>query len=526
MDNIKNKVTINKSLAYRIVFLCVAVLIVYVVYTYSFVEVSVSEEGTNDYTVRIVHDEDGSTREEDLRSSSKTFLLKRGGYSISVRSDTGSYFANVVSPGFLRTNTYSAELQPELARDFVAIEPLSCMNYGAGTVFSWVCNEVVDSGVMHVAGDRSQPPTTDGLVGYGGTVINSSFLYNNELFVIARSSAESESGEAIHAVYPLTTEGRLDISNGKVLRKLSRSGSYYAREYRDGFLVFNRSGSTVFYYSSPYEEPVELTADLPDDQDLTLQDVSTRGDNYVMAYSQPDIPAFIRGNNYRAPQYVSDDRPENTDSGSSEVFIYGNDSGNYQLDFDFPLSQARLCGDGLLCLNRSGSLVIYSLNDGEANLLHEFSDVSQIETYNDRILAVFSDGIASIDPSLGVGYYSYTLGSYTFCGVEVVSNSSEFIGCIEDQSGKSYALLFSGSNLAGTAIDKVVAELSRSDLTASVSPYKSYVHVLGEYGDPVQREAGFFINRENISTVNQSLRELAESNGLSASDYQLIFTLD
>jgi|GEM_PF-2698005 hypothetical protein len=526
MEQAKTRFKVKKSHIYSGLFLIIAFLLFLFVYNYSFVEVSIPTENENQHELQFISNRDGHVTEEVIGSSSKKFLLRRGSYSISVRDDSNSYFGSAMSPGLLRTNTYSAELQPELAREFVAVEPLSCMNFNAETLFSWICNDTIDSGAMHLAGTRTTPPTINRLTGYGGAVINSSFIYDGSLFVLVRSSAESESAEAIHAVYPLTTAGRVDISNGRVLDDLSRNGSYYASEYQDGFLVFDRLGSTVLYYPSPYDNPIEYTVSRPENQELTLQDVATRDDSYVMTYSQPDVPSFVRGSDYLAPQYISDDRPEATEGGSSEIFISKNNSENIRLSFDFAVSQAKLCGDGLLCINRSGTLAIYSFDNSETVLLYEFSDVSQIEFTRGRIIAVLSDGIVSINPSSGVGHYSYSFGSYVFCGIEIIQGSSEFVACVEDHAGKSYGLLFSSANLAGNPIDKIVAKFSESYLVKAISPYKSFIHVLGEYNDPVQRETGFFLDRDNVGSVNQSIQELAVNTGINNDEYQLIFTVD
>jgi hypothetical protein len=495
-------------------------------YNYSFIEITIDSDDSEQKTIVLTNDIGEVVRNQTTDNDSIRLLTPRGNYNVLVQANRGSFFSTAQAPGMLQTRYIDADLQTEKSRKFIGDNPLSCMHYNNDILFSWLCNDIVDLGVTHTPGNQNNPTITNRLYGYGGATFNSSFQHDGKTFALVRSSAESTEAPPIHSVYPLTNEGRLDISNGRVLRDLSSGTTYYGTAYKDGFLIFDRLGYEVFLYESPYQPPEELSLNTPSIEGINLQSISVGDDDsIIMAYSQGTIPEFQRGSQYLAPQYINDDETNRPLINTTEVFIY-KDGSVRNITFDFPVSQARLCGENLVCIGKPGLLEIYDVTTDGPVLKSKISDVLQSEDSPNGLLAVTSDGVALLNPRGGSGFFTYSFEDYEFCGINVRKGEPGYTLCIVDSDAKRYAIYIDETSLTNEPIDKIVSTLNSEEYISTVSVYESFVHILGEYGERMQTPDGYFLDRNRITVVNEDIEGRLIELGFDNAVYDLVFTVD
>lgn len=502
------------------------ILLTYCVFTFSYIEITVASGRTDiDTTYMLTRQGDDKT-EFKTRSQHIKRLVRRGNYEVSVRQAETSYLAVGKSGGFFGTSSFTASLISEKAREFVGNNPNACMYLLPPVVASTPCNSTVDELSIHMPASSKEPTFIKKARG-PAALLEGVVSTKEGNFAIVSIESEQEGSGNYHALYPINTDGVLDVANEHMLTALNGGRTYKAASYQDGWIAYSKDGSEILYFKSVNSAPSTLKIDKPDDTSLALVDLAVFDEQIVLTYAN-QTPV---GRNFDDPSGTKSHSAEFETQRAKikqrhEVIVYSNNQSKY-ITFAKPLTVVRSCGTQELCVVfEGGNMGVYDISKSKPGLKYELTGVVDLDNSNRMTLVVRNDGIYRFDISKKEGFLEYGLGSYKYCGIK--TGDTSYVLCIADKSNKRLALRINLMMTNNDSIDKKIAELSMIRQVKNISIYGRYIYISPDVGNPQPNpQTGFFeYDKTTVINANLKINQEIDRLGISRSAYTIINTIN
>jgi hypothetical protein len=444
-------------------------------------------------TLKIHENSDNIITKTVQNKSSVT--VRSGTYALSLHSGPNSLITVVSVPSFFGTTTVRGDLENEQKRTFVGTNPSPCMMYVANTFYSMACGEQMSSVLQQISPTLSLPgytitPSTD-IVG----VVLGTAATNTATYALIENYADDE-----------TLRKLVKIGSG-----LSEASAIDIPPIYDGELAVTASGNRLLAYSMEakvgyiYDESTGLLQKitLPTaDEGLNLVDVSISDKFVVTTYADSQENDGIEGE---------------TITGKSTIFVQDANKTVVKHTEPTPYIKAAYCGEKNVCTVGVDGLDIFVQEGDSLKKTTTFPGVNDLFTSGDTVRYVDDVGVKIFDSKTLTGYYEYTTGKYTACGVS--ASVDGYLLCVIDTKSQKHALFISIKDKAGSdAIDKKVLELVKSRYVSGVNAVNNYIYVIPDYGDVDI----FTKDNETTIQVNQVIDSIIRKSTIPKQQYFVI----
>jgi hypothetical protein len=474
--------------------LLVASVVVFLVSSYGFIEVD-SGASSGEMTYKLQRQ--GSQNADELKSTSTKIrkLVRKGSYEILVKSGDKSSFAVAQVKGFLSTTTVSSRLAPEKGRTFVGDNPGPCMYY-ADLLYSYSCGGTLADIVSHLPATDTQPSyTMDNSVNVEDLI--EGFIKTKDGDFVIVQSFSVEGGNSPHTAYKV--KNGVDAGGGIELAGLDSAKSYSIDTFRQGFIAYDDSFSSLVYYESVSTQPKAIVLESPEEAEFKPYLFDASGERILALYS-----------NNTAGEVADIHDPG--DNVKNEIVVYDNGSQKkFSLD-GRQYSGAKLCGNNEICLLSEKDLIVYGISGNKLQQLFQVSSVNDVEMVAGTLLVFRDKEVLSLSIDPRNGSINYSLGDYKFCGVRV--GTSSYVLCLINSKDEKLALRVDMKVDSSDNIDKKIAQLLKLPEVASIPIYDKRIFISPELGELVfnQSSGGFGYDpakRQAVaSKINQELNEL------------------
>lgn len=498
-------------------------LMLYLVFSYSFllIEVSDSQEGNISYRIN----RSGDLKQDYENTGSKTIkkFVKRGSYEIVVRQGDKSYYSVTDSERFLRTKKVKSSLTAEKEREFVGDNPLGCIYLVVERMLSNECGDSIANTQVHVPATSSQPTSPQKARTPLSGFVEGAANTEEGVVVLVKNPASSREEGAPHTTYLLQDDG--NTIEGIAMNELSSDGLYAIKPYKKGFIVYRENHNDVYYYKNRTSKPELISLPSPKPDTLGLRTVHVLNDSLLAVYSTTELEAssdIISAEGIEAHSIESE--LDMKKAKSVAILLTNDQSRSYS--FNVPPSALILCDEEKLCSLHDGALDVYSLSGKKPKQLFELSGITDIEVSTNGVLLVHSEGIVRLDLDRRSGSFEYTFGDYVFCGIKNIQ--TDYLVCVENSIGGSSVLKLDPSRNNTTNIDKKIHKLLGLEEVAGVSVYGNFVHVSPNLGDLVYRQdiGGFDYDPTTRKNINELIYKKIDELGIDRNVYKVINALD
>lgn len=515
---IRRKITIG-------VVISIFLMLGYWFWAYSYIEVVVANGRSDADITFVLANQDGNKTEIKSHSSHIKRLVRRGSYEVSVRQAETSYMAVGRAGGFFSTSSFTASLLSEKAREFVGNNPNACMYLLSAVVASTPCDSTVDELNIHMPASSNEPTYVKEARG-PAALLEGIVSTKEGIFAIVSIESEQEGAGNYHALYPISTDGVLDVTNEHLLKALNGSKTYKAASYQDGWIAYNKDGSEILNFKSVKSTPSTIKIDKPGDASLALIDLAVFDEQIVLTYAN-QTPA---GRNFDDPSGTKSHSAEFETQRAKikqkhEVVVYSKNQSKH-ITFAEPLTVVRSCGTQELCVVfDGGKMGVYDISKPKPRLIYELTGVVDLDNSNKETLVVRNDGVYKFDITKKEGYLEYGLGSYRYCGIK--TNDTSYVLCIADKSNKRLALRINQTVTNNDSIDKKIAELSLVRQVKNISIYGRYIYISPDVGSlqPNSQTGLFEYDKATVKNANSVISQEIDRLGISRSAYTIIKTI-
>jgi hypothetical protein len=456
---------------------------------YSFLEIRINDTSTHEgYSLEFLTPAGKSLSEQTNQKTVKK-LLRRNSYQIEISSSTGSFFTHVKTGGFLSTSRIEAELIPENSRVFVGDNPLPCMSYSIGLLFSWECLNDVSRGVVH------QPATEQlasahkrlDVFGYSGLIMEDLVQKTDSAYILARLDFD---GPGSIDFYKISQAGVVDGSSPIKIAGTDIASVYGVMNHENSYAIYSHQGDSILLLDDIGATPTQIKPSDHNKEGLTLYSFGSYGKDMLLVYTAKTtnelskasyFPSFPANDDLR---HSSEGFVEQEEDESGGILILTNKQGGGRvIEFDFGITQARLCDTNLLCVLHNGELDLYDISGAKPLKQHSLVGIEQIEMLGNDLIAINQKGVLKLNASGLTGYYAYIFGDYTYCGMRVTN--SDFLLCISNAAAstrKRSVLKIDINSTETDFIDKKLLQLAQLDSIDQLSIYGNIIHVSPDYG--------------------------------------------
>lgn len=487
----------------RLAFMIIGGLLVILLFwfgNHSFINIRVADADTGQQTTYIIINQKNDKKIEISTSSNsiKRFVT-RGSYEIWVRQSDSSYFSVVSTKGFGTSTVVDAKLTPEKDRKYVGDNPAQCVFYTGSTLASYTCSGLSSEIGVHLPATATHPT-------YIQKVDSEAFPYGyvqgtvatkEGLFILIQPSSTDESGKG----YELYRVDRaLKVSSKTALSSLDKSKSYAIQPFRSGFIIYDQSLSSAYYYSSSGAKPEEIH--IPEQSDKTLVKVDTQIDKnqIVVLYGKQ-----------------SNAKPQKP---KAQVVIF-NGTGSNQFTFKKDYFGATVCGTNKLCMLSAKNMDVYDITEAKPKYLYMLSGVATNMVDTEKgLLLINTEGILNFDVESRQGFAEYTFGSYVFNSITKVPRQNSYVVSLTDSKGRKVALLIDQGKNVIEAIDKQVQALLRLSQVNNVSANGNYIYISPNLGGLVYNESLHLFDYDPVAkkaantAINQAIKDQHINTGL------------
>lgn len=461
---------------------------------YGFLTVNVSgNQGNGELTYTLLHQTDSNTTTITTSSTSIRRLVPRGKYEVFVSQNDNHSFSVTASKGFLRGTTVSATLKPERSREFVGHNPDPCMHYRQVLV-SFTCGASSDTIALHVPASGKTPTyTRKNPLAVDGTIEG---IIETNQGTVALMQLPLDEQYTEHALFMLN-DAYVPVKK-RDLPGLKGDSLYAIRAYQNGFVVYGRPYSEVYYFESFDANPQTVNINRPEDNSLEPVGLKVSSDGAIgvlFSNHQSDSDETARGAIRNHLLIVNK-------QGSRSMTLNGNE-----------FSQFTFCGKASLCLINGGWLEVYKLGEKKLDLSFRVSGVKSLVGLGTEVLAVRDNIVLRINVDEQSMSVDYSLGDYIYCGAETTS-SNRYLLCVFNKRRKSSALLVDTAQANADSLDKKVSRLLDLEEVKDVSVYKQSIFISPELGEVVfNPDTGFFdydpqVEARVAGTIQQKIAEI------------------
>lgn len=478
-------------------------------YTHSYIQINVEAVNKGEVTYELV---DQKTNKSTLIKSDSTSikkLVKKSSYEVLVKQNESSSLSVVSTKPFLKTSSVESELKKEKAREFIGDNPKPCMFYDKNILFTYSCGSTYGSLEAHQPASSELPTTSKAPSSFPEASLGGIINYKNQKMVLLGNLPSGDGDDIPNRLYVINDQ--LELESSFALQGLDAEKSYFIKEYKQGFIIYDSIVNDVFFYDSPSSTPQRINVGPADDLDLSSKRLFTDGNRILISFSSADkILDYEEENTSLAP-------------GKTEIKIYEN--GNTKtFSFDENFSGVELCGDKYLCLVEDHRLFVYETNsNNELKEIMQLNNVHSLISKGENLVVARYDGVFEIDITSQKGFMQYSFGSYAPCGLQNTTDSGYIICLISPKNTKS-ALYLDPSKDNADSIDKKVLSFLEKPFISNVSVYKKFLYISPDLGEFIydSRSDNFIYEPEIIEKTSQDIDRLVTETGLRNLDYVVI----
>ena len=484
--------------------------IFYLIYSYSFISISVNEAVESQIEYQLVAQGSDSVNTFNSDNTSVRKLVKRGNYELKVTQGNKNSFSVVSVGGFLQTKEVQRTLIAEKQRSFIGNNPSPCVFYTNNLLYSFACNSSNTSISQHVPATKDLPTyikkTNDLLLGNIDGVVR---LHNGSYVAVVTPPANSDILESPYVLYDITKEGRLD--KGRPIELPDIDGvRYNYLAYKDGLVAVDNN-KNIFFVPVSGQSVSLLPVDGPSTDSLFTSLFQTDSQTLSVVYNNlPD-------------DEISDEAGDLPSQ--SEIVIYANDQ-NQRFTFEKGYFGGQVCGENRLCM-WSDSLDVYDTVSNTPKLLFSVHNINNVTVNDSAVTIVRDDGIISINTVVdpGVGSFEFVNTGYDICGTNSIGQDT--ILCLINKRQQKQALFVNSSADIVSPIDSQIATLFDVPEIKDISIYKNYIFITPELGEPTynQRSGNFEYNDTVKSVVSKKIQDAIKNSGLNQDQYTVVIPL-
>lgn len=480
--------------------------LLYWVATHGFIVVAL--EATPDSPANFSLTKTGQPRGESRNSTNRVVkkIVAKGDYEVLASKSGENYFASVKVQGFLRATETKADFNPEKGRAFVGDNPSPCLYYTGAILVSYGCNGRLSNFQTHTPATETLPTYTSQLAVPLPGNIEGSANTPQGLFLLTQDTEEDEDHRPPHTLH------KVDQSTGRVITvrgliDLDKSIGYNITAYKEGILAYNETFTSVYYYKQFDTTPERVDLGNPPTKDMKPYALVVSGDVIAVGYSSP------KGE-------IDQDDTASTKI-PSRVVVHRN--GNKETySFDKQYAYISFCDPDRLCVVHDNLLEVYDISDKKnARLQTRIGDVSYIEKVSNGLVVVRQAEVLRLDARTGLGTVEYSLGDYTYCGLQQAANG--YTLCLITSKKYKVALHIRSDATKNDSIDKKVAELLRLPEISKVTAYGNFITIVPNTGDPEYDTAtGLFIeNPARLKAANEAIGAAIAKSGINTTTYTI-----
>ena len=468
---------------------------------FSFITIKVQSPSTNgEFTYRIT-DSTGKTSKTTSDKPSYRKLVARGSYTVEASQNDKNFFAFTSTSGFFLNKKVEANLLSEKSRNFVGDNPDICMSYSSNILLSYLCGGTMKSLKAHMPAVNSQATLARMIEASGDQIEGMARIDGKSIAVIKTVGADSaESARLITTV----DQNGLSVSEGAFHSELSSPNPYEVKHYRDGFVVLGENSSELRYYRSAKDRGETISLSAPKDTKLSRYAWGTSPNSIALAYFDVDR---------RAAEDPHDDKTHGT---TTIVLLQDNKSKQVKIGGYF--TDVLPCGTKKLCVVNNKKLLVYDVS-GRTKLLFTLPGVQAIDNSGDSLLVATENNILAVDVDKQSGGIDFSLGGYTYCGMNADPDGYQL--CLINEQQRKVALRVDRSKENANNIDKKILQLNKSKAVSTISIYGNTIVVVPNYGakvyDPVQKI--YTNDPATVARMNAEFAKDLQASGISTSEY-------
>ncbi len=490
--------SIDKKRLIQIIFIIILIIAGYWIYNHSFIEVTIANPGKDKVTYKITDQKSKKIVELNDAPIKVKRLVSRGTSEVFVDQNGLSFFAVAKSSGFLRTKKIEATVLSEKQRTFTGNNPASCMHLAAKTFISYNCGGFYSELQIHKPATADTPTYVEKNPFPLNRLIEG-VIKKPEGSLILLQPVQAE--DTLHTLYTLNED--LSLGGEIGLADLGLEKTYSMLPYREGFLVYenyyNSSLEKLLYYPSASARPLSITLERPKDSEFVPNSLNINGEVIAAVYTKG------------LKEDTEIENPKTFKGAQTEVIVSNNGVLNH-FTFKTLFSFVTPCGSNKLCTLAGKQLDVYDISGKKQKLLYSVSNVESIQNYNKTALVSRENEILELDIDKGEGFASYTLGDYSYCGIQT-NNSEGYTLCLTNGRDKKVALYIDQKTNLSDPVDKRISNLLKYPEIDEVSIYGEYIFILPVVGAPVHNIAtdlsspDITILKKNSTKVREAILE-------------------
>ncbi len=482
-----------------------ALFVIFIVSRLSFIEINITDSSGQKVAYELLNQKDQKSKKAESISGKLKKLVWKGTWEVTARSSEKSYFGIIKTGGFLRTSEVVVSLENESKRQFIGMNPGSCMLYTGNVLISHSCSDTFINTKVHIPATSKQPTYVKTPPLPIGGNIEGIVKTGEGLLALIRSpyAVVSEDGES-HNIYKLSEN--LTSTKSVSLTELDADKSYYISRYREGFIAYDTNFESIYYYPSINATPQIIEPGRPTDSDFGPLQVSTYSDSVVATYSN----SIVGGDHDKKVDPVA------------EVFISSNGRESKHFVFEKSYSSSQLCADDKLCLLSDQKLEVYEISGKKPKLLYVITGVQSFASTASGLYIVRDSGVFKFDVGQKAGFMQYSFGDYEYCGIQTTEGG--YVLCLINNRGQKVALYIDDSIKNTDSIDKKVAELSKLPEISNISVYDKYIYIVPNLGPSVYDKSKkiFTYDSKVKKVVNDKVNQQIGIIGFDQANYSLI----
>jgi len=486
--------------------------LVYWISTHAFMEITLENPAAGGVSYQITSQQNQETATINNAPTKIKRLVKKGDYEILVKQGESSYFSVIRTSGFLTKKTIETKIEPEKARKFVGDNPAACMDYRQTVLISFNCyGGALSDTQLHTPATVDQPTFTVKNPDASNNTIEGLVKTAQESLILLLESIETADGgvsSAEHAIYVLRDD--LSLGNRTVLADLSPEKSYEIKAYNKGFLAYDESFESVYYYESTTAKPLAININNSLDESFEVYSSDMRGQSILIAYSNVSEDILVdEGPQEKNPRYELSVLEGDT----TKKYVFTNER-----------VQPKLCGSNKLCvlLADTKQLEVYDLGTKNQKPIYKVSGVKSVERLGNNLLVTRDNEILELDVDNQRGFTSYSFGDYRYCGI--TTDNQGYSLCVTNSKQKNVALYIDQRGKNIDSIDKKIAKLLKYPEISDISIYETYIYISPEVGPFVYNPSTNSDGPDIVATkrINGVIEDAVTQAGIDSKIYKII----
>ncbi len=442
-----------KKISFLVLFTFLFLFILHCVFYTSILDISISnsDNGTK-ISYKILNQQGKGLSESMSKSAHLRKFIHEGSYEVQVIQGNKSYLRIAKTKGLLNKYVIKGDLVQQKSRVFIGNNPESCTQYIDGVLISYACQDYYSNIKIHVPANASTPTYTMGSPGSGiGGFVQGFASVNGKSIALIQDQGQDV--EPFYAVAQVNND--LSTSKFVILPGIDPKKSYFIKNYKAGFLIYDSNLRNAYYYPSLESSPQTIALGTQGNTSLNPSSLSVGRDDSIIAL-------------------YSSDNDLGSKAGQSEVIVYNN-AGKKDFRLHGGYSSAYQCNVNRLCLVGSNTLDVYDTGGGAASKLFSIDNVVAAINTNKGLLVVNKTGIINLDSNNASGFYEYTFGDYKFNSIQPANEG--YILALTNNKSRRIALYINENNPDKDSIDQKIESLQKIPEVNNISIYDKYIYI-------------------------------------------------